>query len=213
MRISSVLIFFLFLTACDSTKFVSTYQAPEIDETYSSVFVVGLAGEAIPDAKMANHMVKTLKERGIEAKTSDQVFDPNKEMSDEDRSSVMQKIEDAGVDAVLIFTFLGSSEEKDIVSSGSYDTPSGPIDYPYYNDYYQYYKRIAPDVYSKGYHPSSTVYTMEASLFDADSDKLIWSGKSEVVEPSSREEFAENYAESVAYRLVYEDILEKPEGQ
>jgi len=204
----SMLFFSAMLISCNSTKIVETYKADEVG-TYDKIYVVGLTGQEIPEEKIASEMVRRLEERGVRANSTRFKISSSTAADEEELKAVTDSISQANYDAVLTFAMVGVSEEEDIVTPALYDTPSGPIDYPYYNDYYSYYGFRAPLIYSKGYYESNTVFNLEASLYDIKDGKLVWIGQTKTVEPLSMEDFAEGYAKTVVDKLIYEDLVKR----
>jgi len=202
----------LFLTSllisCNSTKIVETYKADEYG-AYDKIYVVGLTGQEIPESKIAAEMVRRLEERGIRANSTRFKVTAQAASNADELKAVTDSIAKADYDAVLTFAMVGATLEEDFVTPASYDTPSGPIDYPYFNDYYSYYGFRAPLIYSKGYYESNTVFNLEASLYDIKDGSLVWIGQTKTVEPLSMDEFAEGYAKTVVDKLIYEDLLKR----
>lgn len=196
------------LISCNSTKIVETYKADEYGE-YDKIYVVGLTGQEIPQSKIAAEMVRRLEERGIRANSTRFKMTSKAVSNADELRAVTDSLKSADYEAILTFAMVGVEEEDDIVTPALYDTPSGPIDYPYYNDYYSYYGFRAPLIYSKGYYESNTVFNLEASLYDIKDGSLVWIGQTKTVEPLSMEEFAEGYAKTVVDKLIYEDLLKR----
>jgi hypothetical protein len=199
----------LCFVGCNSTKLVSTYKNPEAGGKYDKVYVVGITGQDIPNERIELELVRRFEEQGVRAASDIFEFHPEMSKDETNKSMMAGNLKESGYDAVLAFSLVGATEEADEINIGKYDTPPSPTDYPYYNDYYDYYGFMAPLVYSKGYQSSNTVYNMEAVLFDVSDGDLIWSAMSESVEPASMEKFAEGYAKTIADRLIYEDVVSR----
>jgi len=210
ISIQNIFIFTLgiFLFSCNSTKIVETYKADEA-KSVDKIYIVGLTGQEMPEQKIEAEMVRRLEERGVRANSTRYDISSEIASNKEELKLVTDSISSSSYDAILTFALVGVSEEKDIVTPSLYDTPSGPIDYPYFNDYYSYYGYRAPLIYSKGYYESNTIFNLEASLYNLENGELIWIGQTKTVEPFSVEEFAENYAKTIVDKLIYEDLVQR----
>jgi hypothetical protein len=208
-HITAIVLFALGMSSCNSTKILETYKSEDNDKDIGKVYVVGLTGEEIPEEKLANELAMRFEERGVEASASLVSFVDCECETKEDIIKLTDELSSLNYDAILTFTRVSIDQDRDITNVGSYDTPSGPIDYPYYNDYYQYYGNYKPLVYSKGYLESDTEYNLEASLFDLDEGDLIWVGETATTEPISNEQFAEGYAKTIVDKLIYEGLVQR----
>jgi len=202
----SILLISPFLFSCNATKIIETYKADE-SKSYDKVFVVGLTGQQIPEEKIAAEIVRRFEERGVRANATRFKITSEAAQNESDLKAITDSLKSSDYKAVLTFAMVGAETEDDFITPASYDTPSGPIDYPYYNDYYSYYGFRAPLIYSKGYYESNTVFNLEASLYDLANGKLVWIGQTKTVEPLSMEDFAEGYAKTVVDKLIYEDLI------
>ncbi len=204
----SIVFFSFILVSCNSTKIVETYKVDDA-KSYEKVFVVGLTGQEIPEDKIASEIVRRFEERGVRANSTRFKITSESARNEAELKAITDSLTNADYQAVLTFAMVGVEKEDDFITPASYDTPSGPIDYPYYNDYYSYYGFRAPLIYSKGYYESNTAFNLEASLYDLTDGKLVWIGQTKTVEPLSMEEFAEGYAKTVVDKLIYEDLIEQ----
>lgn len=194
------------LISCDSTRIISSYEAPSVDKEYSNIYVVGISGESMPETRMENNMVNELEKKGYVAAADEDTFDPDMEITDENRSKIEDVLDERGYDAILTFSLVEVDEELAYVS-GAYSPGYYPSNYGYYNDYMGYYGHYAPLAYDPGYYTSNTVYYMEANFYDVESGKLVWAARSESVEPVNVSTFSENYAETVANDIEEKGII------
>jgi hypothetical protein len=156
----SILIIALLVTSCATTSVTSVWK----DESYKGqiydVFVIGVAKNEINRKIFEDEFVEQLKAHGVSAMPSYKVLPSNKLLGKE---TVVAKIREYEMDTVLVTAVV--DKERRVFS----DT--------YYN-YYEY-----------GYHgygsgaPTLTydedVYYLETKIFDAGTEKLIWSASSE----------------------------------
>mgnify|MGYP006287748341 CR=1 FL=1 len=194
------------LVGCDSTRIVSTYESPEMEDTYSGIYVVGIAGDAMPEERMEDNLVRELEEEGYVAAADATSFEPEMNLSQEKREEIEEKLEGQGFDGILTFSLVSIEEEADYVA-GAYPMGYYPSGYAYYDSYWGYYGHYAPLAYTPGYYTSNTIYHMEANLYDLETGELVWAARSETVEPATIYTFSENFAETVAEEMEEEGII------
>lgn len=205
------MILFLSVTGCNSTRITGTYKAPDAKSDYDKIFVVGLVGDQLTQKNIENDLVKMLQARGITAEAKKGTFDPKMELTEDRKREIANSLKSQGFDSVITFSLISIDEKKDYVP-GSY-TSAGvgyyPTRLPHYGSYWGYYGHYSTQVYQPGYYTNNTIYTMEAALYDLETEKLVWSARSETMNPSSVNSFSKEYAETVAYRLLKERIVER----
>lgn len=206
LKIISLIGIIALLTSCDSTRIISSYEAPNNEEVYTFLYVVGISGESMPEDMMEDVMVNELERKGVVAAADKDTFDPEMEVTDENKALVEEKLDNRGYDALLTFSLVNVDEELDYVQ-GAYYPGYYPAAYGYYNNYWGYYNYYAPAAYSRGYYTSQTVFHMEANLYDVESGKLVWAARSETIEPATATTFSKNFAETVAKKLVDDGII------
>lgn len=200
----------IFFSGCNSTQITATYKSPDAKSDYSKIFVVGLVGDQLTQKNIENDLVKMLRARGIDAAAKKGTFDPKMELSEEKKREIAKSLENQGYDSVITFALVSVDEKKDYVP-GSYSSVGVgyyPTRSPYYGSYWGYYGHYSTQVYQPGYYTNNTIYTMEAVLYDLGSEELVWSARSETMNPSSVNSFSREYAETVAYRLLKDRVVQ-----
>ena len=201
----------LFLSGCNSTQIVATYKSPEAKSDYSKIFVVGLVGDQLTQKNIENDLVKMLQARGISAEAKKGTFDPKMEITEAKKREIAKSLKSQGFDSVITFALVSVDEKKDYVP-GSYTSVGVgyyPTRSPYYGSYWGYYGHYSTQVYQPGYYTNNTIYTMAAVLYDLATEELVWSARSETMNPSSVNSFSREYAETVAYRLLKDRVVQR----
>src|SRR5258708_1142239 len=83
-------------------------------------------------------------------------------------------------DGVIIVSIVDSNSQKSYVQ-GNYS----PYPYYGYGFYRPFYSPFYPSYYQPGYYKTNTRYSFEANFYDLNNKKILYSGQSEVVDPSS----------------------------
>ena len=102
-------------------------------------------------------------------------------------------IRQSGANLVAVTRVLAVDKEQEYVPGTSYYTPA-----PGYYGMYGYYHSSYAFVSSPGYIQENTIVKLETNVYDVNTEKLVWSGVSETINP----ETAQDVANSVAMMLV-----------
>lgn len=164
----------VFIIACAGTKLTHTW----VDETYhgkpvSDILVIAITHEANNRQSFEDKFVAQLKVSGVEAVSSSDVIPipADLELKKEEILKVVNKFNN---DAVII-THLVGVEEKD-----SYTPPERDQ-----GDYFGYYGWVFSHTHQPGYSHTNTLVRLATNLYDVKTEKLIWSGQSETLDPKS----------------------------
>jgi len=209
LRLTLILILVGFsLSSCNSTKIIGTYKSPDIKSNYDDIFVVGLVSDQLTDKNVEADLVDMLQARGIYAQAIKGTFNPDIELTEAKKKEIGDNLRSKGFDSVLTFALVSVDEDERYVP-GTYNTGYYPTRYPYYGSYWGYYGYYAPQVYEPGYYTKDVVYTMEAALYDLETGKLVWSARSETLNPTNVQNFAREYAETVSYRMLKDRVVQR----
>jgi hypothetical protein len=161
-----------------SIKVTDSWVDPEREsQVVSSVLVLGVAKEETVRRLFEDHFVEELKAHGVNAIVSYHILQGSltKEM-------IADALTDASTETILVTRMV--DEKTDVVYTPGTTTVYGG--YPgYYGSYYSYYNTGYSAVSSPGYVSEWTTYILESNLYDAPSDKLIWTARTALEEPSS----------------------------
>jgi len=191
----------LLFSSCTATKITNTWK----DDGYrgapiSDVFVIGVAKEENTRRSFENKFVENLKVAGVQAVASSSVMESNQRI---EKQAILATIEKLDIDAVLV-TRLISLKEKEI-RSPSASEHGRPDDYQgrYYRDYSTAY----------GYSHQPANYTtsvrvgLETKLYDAGTEKLIWSATSKTANPKTKIELFDSVIEALVRDLKKNKLL------
>ena len=59
----------------------------------------------------------------------------------------------------------------------------------------------------QGYYQTEKVYYIQTNLFDAKTEKLIWSAQSKTYEPSSLDDFLQGYEKAISEQMVKDGLV------
>jgi hypothetical protein len=150
---SAGLIALLVMTSCaTTTKLTSLWRDENYDKPLNKIMIIGVAEKPVNRRIFEREFTHQLKERGVDTVPSFQVF-PWDQMLEKD--IIVSKIKEMEIDTVLIT----SLSDKRVVNT----------EVRYYQRYASSYKEVYKD----------KLVSLETNLFDAGTEKLIWSATSD----------------------------------
>lgn len=170
-----------FFLSCASSRITSSWK----DENYSGgpidrVLVMGISDETHNRRIFEDVFVKEFNAAGVEALASYSIFPGGREI---EAAEIKAAARERNIDKVLM-THLVGVEKKEV-----YHPPVSTPAYAY--TYGNYYHRIYHYTHQPGYTTQHEYVKLETGLYDADTEKLIWSAATETLDP-------ENLAKAVA---------------
>jgi len=186
---------FTLLNACSSTMLVEdwsdkTYKGP----TLKKILVIGVIKEESRRRSFENEFVRLITNdvrTGIASHTvlGDLKTHANKE-------SVLAAVEKSGADGVIIVTTHGVTQQKRVTPM-TVDYIPGAASYGGYGDMYGYYGLSHAYVFNQGNTVSETILRVDTKLFEVASEKMIWSGKTETLNPKSATKLIAEFEQQV----------------
>jgi len=185
----------LLLAACATTKVLNVWK----DETFqggrfSKALIVGVIEEPAYRRIFEDKMVEVLKAAGVVAYASYTVFpDPGQI----DRGAAIEQIHSLGVDAVLVTRLVDSRNETIYTPGTTYVRED-----PFYGrrGWYGYYGGSYTVMQTPGHTTEYSISTVETNVFDAESEKPVWSAVTETAETSVTKAI-DSYVKAIAEPL------------
>ena len=192
-------------SSCSTTKITSRWKADTMPQaSFNTVMAVVVAGNEDRPLieKMEKHIAGDFNLMGYKGLTAFQEFGP-KTLRGLNEPALIAKLNEKGVDAVMMVSLLNKTKEKYYVPDRMQRTP-----YAYYNDRFQrHYDVIYERTIVPGYYAEDTRYFWECSFYDTRSGKLLYSAISESFEPASLDGLAHQYGSLMVSDMVKEKII------
>jgi len=204
MRLSllSSVVLFLF-SSCATTTLTSTWYDAQYSgkKALRDVLVIAVIKDNTGRRLYEDGFVKKLAESGINGIQSYTLEDSD---IDPTRVAVEKAIADAGAHFVLITRHLGTDTKQ-------HYRPPEPVSVfadPLYSRYYRYYPLAYREVYyTPGYSYSVTTVSIEANLYDAKTERIIWSAQSTSVDPKITQNYIEDLINVFSMDLQEKGLL------
>ena len=204
----SILVF-VFISCSTSQKVLSSWVNKEElkGKKYSKVFVMALTQNQSSRTIVEFDLAATLKEHGYESvKSIDALAGSFRENSNPTKEDILAKVKELNCDVIFTVSLLDSkTETRYVPGSSAYYAPYPT--YGYYGGFGGYYGHYAPAVYSPGYYTTDKSYYLEANLFDANSEKILWSVQSVTYNPDGIKQFSSSYCKLLVNQAQYDDLL------
>jgi hypothetical protein len=198
-----------FISCSTSQKVLSSWVNKEElkGKKYSKVFILALTQNQSSRTIVEFDLAATLKERGYESvKSIDALAGSFRENNSATKEDVLAKVRELNCDVIFTVSLLDSkTETRYVPGSSAYYAPYPT--YGYYGGFGGYYGHYAPAVYSPGYYTTDKSYYLEANLFDANSEKILWSVQSVTYNPDGIKQFSSSYCKLLVNQAEYDDLL------
>jgi len=198
MKIKTLLLLSIIglMFACSpSTKLEKSWSDPSFNaattQPYTKVLIVAPLKDAVSQRTAEDKIAKELKQGvGIPSYTYLSTSDTNKAVVDE-------KLLKEGFDGVIVMRL------KDVEKSTSYVQGTSYGGYHGYRGYYGY------GSYSPGYYTEDKTFMVETNLYSIRDSKLLWSGTTSSLNPTSFEKTMDDIIRTIKYELQKKGFLKK----
>ena len=193
------LIFLIVLSACaGSTKLIATWKDKKYDAgTVNSILIVGLTKDAAARKLYEETFSNRFSRAGVNAVSSLSLIPPDKEMN---KDTIKSAAVAESMQAVLV-THLAGSGEKEVYQPG----PTGPTRSA------RYFGNYIPSVYSSSYsmgaYKKQEFVKLISNLYETSTEKLIWTGVSESIDPESDKRIIETLVGKVIEDLRKNNLI------
>jgi hypothetical protein len=180
----SALLFSVLMSSCGTSKLVATWH----DEAFAGrqivqdVLIIAVTKDETIRRLYEDEFVEVLSKNGVRAVASYTLSRPDIKPTEED---VDAAVKEAGAQAVLITRYLGTDTKE------HYRPPQRTMIYadPYYRGIHGYYPMAYQEVYSPGYTVKVTTISLESNLYDTGTGNLVWSTRSESINPAMTKKY------------------------
>jgi hypothetical protein len=191
----------LAISACGSTSFNTTWTAPDAepiqvqpgDKILAVVMSPNESTRRGAEAALANE----LSGNGAQGIPSYTVV-PDEARGDHDKARPY--IEKSGARFAVVMRATGKDKEV----SGSGPMYTGPYYGGFYGGFYGWGWGAA---YSPGYLRTDTIVHVETLVYDLESDKLVWAGQSETMNPSKAEKMIKELVDEAGKEMRKQGLI------
>ena len=195
-----MLLFLLLLNSCGGSKATGEWKDPELgSRKFKHILVIGVAKELDKRRFYEDAFARQLNRLGVMAIASYNII-PQDKMQDKD--AIVKSIEDLGIDGVIITRLLGVKEQGPVTQGKTYKVPYG-----FYNKMNEYYNQSYSDAPPKSFSETHEFLQLESNLYDAETEKLAFSTKTDSFLRREFQESVTAYIEIVVRQLQGHNLL------
>jgi hypothetical protein len=190
----------LMLTACATTELTGTWRDESLsDRTFKKIYVIAVARRPEVRIFFEDEYVKQLQAQGVGAIASHTGIPADKML---DKQSIINTIEDTGVDAVLITRLTVFKGKRDVETYRTYKVPYG-----YYNQMDEYYRKGQEDSQDDAALIKHEIVSLETNIYDAQARKLVWSAASDTNIQDSVQQLIVSFVKEIVKNLGNEEVI------
>ena len=184
----------VFIIACASTKLTTWVDKSRRGKPVSDILVIGVTYKEKEKVRRSfeDRFVEQLRAAGVEAISSGDAISIPTDLRLE-KDEILKAVHKFNSDAVLITYVTGKDEKEDYTRS--------------YSSYYGHYGWAYGYAHIPSYSSTNTFYRLATELYDAKTEKLIWSGKSETLNPDSTKQMIDDVIKVVIKDLQKNNLL------
>lgn len=201
----------VFISCGSSQKVLSSWVNKEElkGKKYSKVFIAVLTQNVSSKTILEYDLAATLNEQGYQTvKSTDALSGSFRDNPNLTKDDVLAKVRETNCDVILTVTLLDSKTETRYVPGTSVYAYYAPYPaYGYYGGFGTYYGYYAPAIYSSGYYTTDKTYFLESNLFDAATEKILWSVQSSTYNPDNIKEFSSRYCKLLVSQAKDDELL------
>ena len=187
----------LLTTSCATTEVVDTWKENSQTEKFTSIFIFGLAREPIYRAYLERQLVILLKDTGVEAHTTFDLF-PN--LDSIDKAEAAAVIKNKGGDGVIVVRLVGKSGEtlvlhgKTLYLGGVAVRDSG--------GWHSYYTAVS----TQDIVVDKTIAKVETVIFNVDTKKRVWTSLTETKDKTAPD-IIDSYTKAIVKQLKSSGLI------
>ena len=183
------LVSLLALAGCATTDKTSEWRDPAYTgDKLNDILVIGVSKQVSVRRTFESNLVVELQKRNVNAVPSTSFMDMETKI---DHETVKAAIADKKIDAVLVTHLVGVEKKQ------TYVAPTPVMASGYYGYYSMAYNRSL----DPGYYEQYEVMKLETSLYDVNTEKLVWSMGSDTMDSGSNDKVIKSNIEAVIKAL------------
>lgn len=193
----------LFVISCgSSTTFIDSWKDPNAKPTtFKKIVVIAVLPDETNRRISEDALCKNIKNPNVECVRSWTII-PQDRVSDLEYAKA--QIAAGGFDGAITLRLVGLDEKTTTVTSGYV---AGYAVTPYYSTFGGYYNYAWPRVYQSSTTDLTSLVRVETNIYSVAEQKLLWSGISETVDPTSIREMVEEIASGAIVILRDNDLI------
>jgi hypothetical protein len=201
--ISLIAITFLWSSCATTMKYTWTKEDYQ-GKKYNKILVIVMSVTQQGRINGENSIVENLTKEGISATNSLQIFPPVESIENLSEDEIEKRIIDGNYDGVLVTSLIDINTQEVMEGGGTYYQP---VTYGYRRTIRTGYVHMQ----EPEYYRQQDTYVFETQFYDVtkvtDKESVVWSGQSELTDPSSSESAANSYGKTLVKTLIESGVI------
>lgn len=209
-RIILSLVVMFFLWSCSTTMQYTWTKDNFEGKSFDKVLVLTLSKNLKSRTLFENTVAQLLIDEGITATNGLKVITPVEDLKKLSEEEIGERIKAGGYDAVLVTTLVDvNTRDVQVMNNNYYPYMyGGRYGYGYRSYIYSSYNYMWNDQYRE-----EKTYVLETRLYDVNEgnpkEAVVWSGQSELVDPSGSESASSTYSKKLVKTLMESGTIKK----
>ncbi len=166
--------------SCASIKTEFLWKDEACNQRLQKVLVISVAEPDFMQKHFEDVLSDRLSSRDVEAVPANKVFSqPGEKLG---QAAIAAKVRELGIESVLVARAIDKEETAQLLSRGVYVVPVS-----YYGGWYNFYSGASSLVPTFGSAYDTEFFTVVANIYEAGSERLIWSSVSKIKVENSRQ--------------------------
>jgi hypothetical protein len=188
------------VTACAPVTVTGAWRDAAYTQRIKKALVVGVFERPVHRRSLEDVLVEELKKQGVQAVSSYSLL-PGDRMPDGE--TFQGEIQGVDVDAVLVTRLVDVEKETFYVPPHTHVVPHSH----YYRRLHIYYGHAYYTLYEPGYLVERSIVSLETTLYDASTNRLVWILSTENFDPQNTKELVQPLARLIIERLKKERLI------
>jgi hypothetical protein len=199
-KISLLLITLFLFSGCAANKILSSYSDKDVEQyKLGRILVVGIAKNETKRRIYENTFTESFTKKGVQSVPS---YSVAKQSIEPSKAALMDAIAKSSADTVLITHMLGQSEQE-FYQPGTRFFYNGNA----YNGLFDYYPFVYNTISTPGSYTNTTKVILETNIYDVKSEKLLWSARTESIDPVMTKKYYQKLIDLFLSDLQKNDLL------
>lgn len=179
------------ITACATSSQVnSVWTDPDATPTiYRNVVVFGVASQSTVRRAYEDNFATALTASGVSARSSHTLVS---DKSLKRPAQIKRALSGAKADGLIVTHLVPEASQDTVPAARAASVPAS------YRRFDRYYNQVYADVARPDYYAGCESLRLETNLYDAQRENLIWSGRSQPLDPNSDQTISQIIAEVIA---------------
>jgi hypothetical protein len=178
-------------------------------KSFKKIFIVVMTADIEARSVIENDLATEAREKGYQVVKSIDAIPPSlQDPKLPAKEEIMNKVKDSSCDAIFVCAVLKNEDAISYTKEKTTHAPNTGVTY-YGGSFFGYYNNYYSTVTTRAYYTKEKTYYIQSNLYDVPTQEIMWSVRSEILNPSSLKNFSIVYSRSLILKLENSTLLQK----